>query len=211
MDCNEEVEALIEVAAGEGAVAAAISARDVVVAEWVRFRCRYGCRGYAKHLSCPPYAPTPEETQRMVDGYAVGLLLRFDGVPGHPAIEPDMIPEDFHHFYTDLIRWVNTTVWKIEKTAFSDGFYKAFGFGAYPCGYCETCVAEEQTGRVDESLRRWCRHMDRVRPSMEAAGMDVFATAAAVGWHLYTIPSRDLEYGKIVHGNLQSVGLVLIE
>jgi len=211
MDCREELEELKKITTGLGAVAAEIRAKDVVIAEWVRFRCRYGCKGYAKHLSCPPYAPDPGETQRMVDGYSVGLLLRFDGVPGHPVIRPDDIPDDFHQFYADLIRWVNTTIWTIEKTAYYDGFYKAFGFGAYPCSYCKTCVAEEQTGPVDESLRRSCRHMDQVRPSMEAAGMDVFATAAAVGWHLHTIPSRDLEYGKILHGNLQSVGLVLIE
>jgi hypothetical protein len=53
--------------------------------------------------------------------------------------------------------------------------------------------------------------MDLVRPSMEAAGMDVFATAKNAGWELSTIPCRDLEYGKIVHGDIVSIGLVLLE
>jgi hypothetical protein len=72
-------------------------------------------------------------------------------------------------------------------------------------------VAEEQPGTVDESIRRLCRHMDLVRPSMEAAGMDVFATAKNTGWELSTIPCRDMEYGKIVHGDIVSIGLVLLE
>ncbi|MDT8358223.1 MAG: DUF2284 domain-containing protein, partial [Methanomicrobiaceae archaeon] len=128
-------------------------------------------------------------------------------------LSPEEIPLDFHPFFRDLILWVNSTVHFLEKTAFYDGFYKAFGFGAYPCIYCEHqhCVAEEQEGVVDESIRRLCRHPDRVRPSMEAAGMDVFATAQNCGWHLSTIPCKDMEYGKIVHGKITSIGLVLLE
>lgn len=211
MSCDEEIRALAELAADAGAVAVPIAPGDVVVAEWVRFKCRYGCRGYAKHLSCPPYAPAPAETRAMLEEYTSALLVRFDGVPGHASFGPDEIPDDFHMFFRDLILWVNTTVHRLEKTAFYDGFYKAFAFGGYPCAFCEECVAEEQAGSVDESFRRFCREQDRVRPSMEAAGMDVFATARRVGWELKTIPSRNLEYGKILRPDVVSVGLVLLE
>jgi predicted metal-binding protein len=209
----QEMERLTLLAKEKGALAKVIPSDLVIVAEWVRFKCRYGCKGFAKHMGCPPYAPSPEETRRMVKEYRYGLLLRFDGIPGHTDITPDQIPDDFHPWFRDLILWVNGTIHFIEKTAFYDGFYKAFGFGAYPCIYCEHehCVAEEQPGVVDESIRRKCRHMDKVRPSMEAGGMDVFATAKNAGWPLTTIPCRDLEYGKIVHGNIHSIGLVLIE
>jgi len=60
-------------------------------------------------------------------------------------------------------------------------------------------------------MRRKCRHMDLVRPSMEAAGMDVFATAKKVRWELSTIPCKDMEYGKVMHSNIVSIGLVLLE
>jgi predicted metal-binding protein len=208
---REEIGRLTAIAHEKGVEARAISAEDVVVSEWVRFKCRYGCKGYGKHLSCPPYAPPVEHTRRMVRGYRTGLLLRFEGVPGHEAFGPDDIPDDFHGFYRDLIIWVNRTVHTIEKNAFYDGWYKAFGFGGYPCIYCEECVAEEAQGPVDESMRRLCRHMDLVRPSMEAAGIDVFETASRAGWRVSTIPCRDLEYGKIVHSSVQSFGLVLID
>jgi len=206
-----EIEKLTRLAERRGAVASPIRASDVVVADWVRFKCRYGCKGYGKHLSCPPYAPTPEETRRMVASYETGLLLRFDGDPAHPVLGPDDIPDDFHSFFRDLIVWVNGTVHALEKIAFFDGYYKAFGFGAYPCIFCETCIPEEIEGPLNETTKRFCRHADVMRPSMEAAGMDVFATARNAGWSLSTIPSENLGYGKILHGNIRSVGLILIE
>jgi predicted metal-binding protein len=210
---QEELGKLEKIAKESNVTVRTINTRDIVVADWVRFKCRFGCKGFGKHLGCPPYTPSVAETRRMVGEYETGILLRFDGVPGHPTLTPEEIPLDFHPFFKDLITWVNGTVHTLEKTAFYDGFYKAFGFGGYPCIYCEHlhCVAEEQPGPVDESLRRFCRHMDLVRPSMEGAGMDVFRTAKNVGWDINTIPCKDLEYGKIVHGNLVSFGLVLIE
>ena len=211
VDLDRELEKLAAMAKGDGFQSQKIASRDIVVSQWVRFKCRYGCKGYAKHLSCPPYAPSPAETRAMVEEYSTGLLLRLDGVPGHGHFGPGDIPEDFHGFYKDLILSVNQLVHRLEKTAFYDGFYKAFGFGGYPCIYCDECVAEQRRGPVDESLRRRCRHMDLVRPSMEAAGMDVFATAKNAGWELSTIPCRDMEYGKVMHDNIVSFGLVLIE
>ncbi|HPD75935.1 MAG TPA: DUF2284 domain-containing protein [Methanoregulaceae archaeon] len=212
-DLREEMQRLAALAKKRGATAKVVPATDIVVSQWVRFKCRYGCKGYAKHFGCPPYSPSYGETKQMVSEFTTGLLLRFDGVPGHGKFGPDDIPEDFHPFYADLIKWVNGTVHFLEKTAFYDGYYKAFGFGGYPCIWCEHqhCVAEESEGVVDESVRRKCRHMDLVRPSMESACIDVFATAKNAGWELNTIPCRNMEYGKIEHCDIVSVGLVLIE
>ncbi len=211
IDLHDEITKLTRMAKEAGADAKEIRAADVAVGDWVRFKCAFGCKGYGKHLSCPPYVPSPDETRRMLKEYRTGLLLRFLGVPGMKTIEPEKIPEDFHPMYKDLILWVHETTWKLEKTAFYDGFYKAVGFGAYPCIFCEHCVAEESSGPVDVSMKRLCRHMDKVRPSMEAVGMDVFATARKAGWEISTIPCKDLEYGKIVHADLSTFALVLID
>ncbi|RQD84015.1 MAG: DUF2284 domain-containing protein [Methanocalculus sp. MSAO_Arc2] len=208
---DEEISILCAHAEERGAVPAVIPVDEIVVSEWVRLKCRFGCKGYGKHLSCPPYTPGPEEMRRILSGYRSAMLVRFDGDPAHPEIGPDDIPLDFHPFYKEMILWIWNTMWELEKIAFYDGFYKAFGFGAYPCIHCETCVVEEWDGPVDESIRRRCRMMDRVRPSMEATGMDVFATARKVGWAITTIPCAGFEYGKIMHGNIRSVGLLLID
>ena len=78
----EEIESLKTLAQKKGADATEILPEDIVVSQWVRFKCRYGCKGYGKHLGCPPYAPSPDDTRRMVDEYSSGLLLWFEGVPG---------------------------------------------------------------------------------------------------------------------------------
>lgn len=208
---DDEISLLSSYAEEKGVAWAVIPVEDIVVSDWVRMKCRFGCKGYGKHLSCPPYTPDPEEMRRVLQGYRIAMLLRFDGDPAHPTIRPEDIPADFHPFYREMILWIWDTVYCLEKMAFYDGYYKAFGFGAYPCIFCDECVAEEWDGPVDESIRRTCRRMDRVRPSMESVGMDVFATARKAGWNIQPIPCAGFEYGKIEHGNIQSVALLLIE
>ncbi len=43
-----------------------INASDIAVGNWVRLKCQYGCNGYGKKLTCPPYSPRPEETRKML-------------------------------------------------------------------------------------------------------------------------------------------------
>jgi len=59
---------------------------------------------------------------------------------------------------------------KMEREAFLADYYKAFSFGSGPCRLCRECPFDE------------CRHADRARPSMEASGIDVFATARENGF-----------------------------
>jgi len=59
---------------------------------------------------------------------------------------------------------------KIEREAFLDGYYKAFSFHAGPCHFCENCDPSKP-----------CRNPSLARPAMEAAGIDVFATAHRAG------------------------------
>ena len=63
-----------------------------------------------------------------------------------------------------------------EKKAFQAGYYKAFAFWAGPCSFCETCAADGV-----------CRNTKCARPSMEAAGIDVFETARRAGFNLRTL------------------------
>jgi len=58
-DCASEMEKLARLAGERGAHAQQIDPGDVVVAEWMMFKCRYGCKGYGKYFGCPPYAPAP--------------------------------------------------------------------------------------------------------------------------------------------------------
>jgi len=64
----------------------------------------------------------------------------------------------------------------LERELFLEGFHKAFGMGAGPCRLCETCAFEEG-----------CRRVEEARPSMEACGIDVFATARGQGFEIQVI------------------------
>ena len=61
---KDDLSGFCDLAIRLGAVdAKVIRADQVVVRNWVRWKCRFGCNSYGKFLMCPPYAPTPEETR----------------------------------------------------------------------------------------------------------------------------------------------------
>jgi len=118
---KEDIDAFVNRACELGAVSAKIVKADTIVtAPWVRLKCQFGCRHYHSSHCCPPSAPTPDETQNVIDCYSIALLI---------------------HFKKSL----NATdaVAKLEKEIFLSGFYKALGFGAGPCRLCKECDKEK--------------------------------------------------------------------
>ena len=63
-----------------------------------------------------------------------------------------------------------------EAKLFLAGYYKALGLGAGPCGLCDACAREDG-----------CRHPHQARPSMEACGIDVYATARTHGFTINVV------------------------
>lgn len=70
-------------------------------------------------------------------------------------------------------------VLQAERTAFLSGYYKALAFWAGPCSLCASCV--------DTGI---CRNPKDARPSMEAAGIDVFETVRRAGLSLRTLSEK---------------------
>jgi len=176
-----------------------ISADKIEVAEWVRWKCRYGCKAYGKHLTCPPYTPTPEETRKLIKGYEKALIARFEDVQTNTEVPPAHI----HHFLWNAILKMHDTMFELERHAFLSGYYKAFAMGALPCSYCDDCLPERIDFVLDKASKRFCEHQDCARPSMEACGIDVYKTVRKVG---YEIEVRTSPYEKITF-----LGLLLIE
>lgn len=81
---------------------------------------------------------------------------------------------------------------ELERRIFLAGCYKAFAFVCGPCLLCDECALEEG-----------CQHPYQARPAMEAAGIDVFATARAAGFPLEVITTHDCKQNRYA--------LVLIE
>lgn len=179
-----------------------ISTDIVVVADWVRWKCRYGCRAYGKHLCCPPYSPRPQETRAMLSSYSHAVLVRF-------RAEPDLglLPEHTHHALWRSITSLHRTISALERRAFLLGCYKAFGMGALPCTLCERCVAEDGLEKGTQALidleGARCRHKDVMRPSMEACGIDVFQTLRNAGF--------GPEVLKDYAGRVELIGMVLLD
>jgi predicted metal-binding protein len=141
-----------------------IHPKNVVVAEWVRLKCQYGCGAYGTCLTCPPHSPTPEYTRKMLGHYSKALILVYDAAP--EAREGG------------LRRKMRRQVASLEREMFLDGYYKAFGMACGPCNLCRSC-----------DLTQPCKHEDAARPSMEACGIDVYATLANSGYALKVVKS----------------------
>jgi predicted metal-binding protein len=157
MAVSKSLEELCEIAIRLGAAEAkVIKAGDVVVRDWVRLKCQYGCDGYGKRLTCPPYSPTPEQMRRVLSGYNSAILLRFE--PGWEK--------------------VHRVVASLEREAFLSGYYSAFGLTSGPCPLCKECNLKN------------CVHPELARPSMEACGIDVYATARGAGFKIDVVKTR---------------------
>jgi predicted metal-binding protein len=211
MDYRELKRGLVEIAVKNHVTIHELNPKDIYVREWVRWKCQFGCKGFARHLSCPPYVPGPEVTRRLLSEYHKAYLIHFAGIPGMKDIDPDKIPKNWHPFLKKLILWIAETVYELEQHAFYQGYYKAFGSAAYPCIFCDDCVAEQMQGTVALSVKRMCPHGEKVRTSMEAAGIDVFATVRKAGLPISVVPCKNNEYGMIVTTDINSYGLLLIE
>ena len=95
-----------------------IDASTVKTAEWVRLKCQYGCGGYNKYITCPPFAPTPEYTNKMLKHYKKALLVKIG-------------KDDYSDF--------RKMIFELEREIFLSGYYKAFGMACGPCHLCEKC------------------------------------------------------------------------
>jgi predicted metal-binding protein len=162
----DDVEKFAALAIARGATGArVIAARDVAVREWVFLKCKFGCEGYGQCYTCPPNSPAPEQTRRLLAEYERALLVH------HAAAARPARPRRLLN--------LSKLVAEIERTAFLDGFYRAWAMGCGPCALCRDCPAEG------------CRHPREARPSMEACGIDVYETARAASFPIDVVRSRD--------------------
>ena len=139
-----------------------IPTRSIVVAEWVRLKCRYGCPNYGRRLDCPPNEFTLDLTRRLLAEYRRALVLQLRRLARSQ-------PEG------------SGLVHRVERELFLSQFYRAFAIGAGSCGECvDECVRE--AGR--------CPQPHRIRPAGESMGIDWFATLRNAGWDLRVLPDR---------------------
>ena len=159
--------------AGElGADAAKIIDTDkVVVAEWVRLKCLYGCDEPGVHKTCPPDgAPALYVIRRLLSEFRRGVLFTVGPITGSERSDPES-------------RRLNDAALALERDLFLAGFHKNWAMGAGPCDICDSC----SRGAV-------CPTPEKARPSMEGCGVDVFTTVRNAGWTIEVVQDEGDAY-----------------
>lgn len=136
-----------------------IDPAEIVVAEWVRMKCAYGCDSFGRRASCPPNLPSVAECRQFIREYTMTAVFHFA-----KAVDK---PED---------RWpwgreVGRVLMGLERAVFLAGYPKAFLLLATPCSLCGTCA----------SVRAECKHPKLARPTPEGMAIDVFTTVHKIG------------------------------
>lgn len=93
-----------------------IDTKNVLIAPWTIYRCKFGCPRYGTYYCCPPNTPTWKDTQAMLDCFTSGILFRC-------------------HDMTKVTEIANAGA----KALFLDGYYKTCAFGGGFCTLCEKC------------------------------------------------------------------------
>lgn len=133
---------------------------DIVVAQWVRMKCAFGCPEYGRNASCPPHVPSVPECRELFGEYRSGVLFHFE-----KCVER---PEDRHAW----TREVSQGLVALERAVFLLGYEKAFVLLMDSCTLCAECPG----------MREECRQPRMARPTPEAMGVDVFTTVRKYGY-----------------------------
>jgi len=158
-----------------------IQPKSIITGHWVRTKCTYGCPGYGKRGCCPPQVPPVVDCEKFFREYRSGLLFHFAKKLKRPEMR------------FPWSREVNQRMLDLEKEVFLAGYYKAFVFPQAPCRLCKQCRGSKQD----------CRHPYSARPTLEAFGVDVYATARKMGYSIQVLKGYEEEMNRF--------GLLLIE
>jgi predicted metal-binding protein len=164
-----------------------LPAHEVVVDPRVALKCRVPlCASYGRNLMCPPFVPTADEFASTLRRYASALVVqqlipltaadverRYRGKGLDELVES----KAYQRTLAASQNRFDAVMGTLEREALGMGYAFAAAFGGGDCCLCEACVAA-QTGIATCEP---CRHPFLARPSMEAVGVDVLATAAAAG------------------------------
>lgn len=167
-----------------------ITVDDVCVENRVTLKCRAGCVGYGKKLTCPPYVPTANEFKDILNEYKYAMLVKFKS----PAkadedtvcsiyknwLDPDT-PEGlknkadtFWNDYFDYSQYIHNIMLEIEKAAFNKGYIFALAFVNGSCRLCNVCNTKNGI----------CIHPNRARIPEHAVGINMKKTAEDAGMEI---------------------------
>lgn len=137
-----------------------IDPKKIVVSQWVRMKCMFGCREYGVRACCPPNVPTVSECERFFRDYNKAVIFHFEKKVDNP--------EDRYEW----TKGINTKLLDLERDVFIRGYPKAFLLFMDTCYFCKDCPG----------IRTQCLNKKYARPAPEALAVDVFSTVKQIGY-----------------------------
>ena len=134
----------------------------IIVAQWVRMKCMFGCGEYGHGASCPPNTPSVAECERFFKEYSNAIILHFEGKMEKP---------EGRHAWSAKI---NEKLVKLERAVFLAGFERAFLLFMDSCCFCKECSGKRET----------CAQPRMARPAPEAMAVDVYSTVRQFGFEI---------------------------
>jgi predicted metal-binding protein len=135
-----------------------VDPKNIVISEWVRMKCMFGCKEYGKNACCPPNTPPVQECKNFFCEYSEGVVFHFE--------KKFAKPEQRHEWTKGL----NQRLLSLEREVFFAGNPKAFLLFLDSCSLCTDCAEE----------RAKCKNKRSARPTPEAMAVDVFSTVKAL-------------------------------
>jgi len=137
-----------------------INPQRIMVSEWVRMKCMFGCGEYGKNASCPPNTPSVNECRSLFREYSEGVVFHFE-----KKLER---PEERHEW----AKHINERLLRLEREVFLAGNPKVFLLFMDSCNICKSCGEQ----------RVKCLNKRSARPTPEAMAVDVFSTVKKLGY-----------------------------
>jgi len=150
-----------------------MSPADIVVGQWVRVKCMFGCGEYGRTATCPPNVPSVAECRQFFDEYRTGVIFHFEKKVAKPG--------DRHAWS----RKANRKLLEVERAVFLSGYPKAFLLFMDSCCFCAECPGD----------RAACMNARDARPSPEAMAVDVFSTVRKYGFPIEVLA----DYSQAMH------------
>ncbi|MFC2170247.1 DUF2284 domain-containing protein, partial [Acidobacteriota bacterium] len=151
-----------------------IEPENIVVSEWVRMKCRYGCDEYGRTATCPPEVPSVSDCRGFFREYKKIAVFAF----------PKKVdkPEDRYAWAREL----NLKLLDLEREVFTSGYQKTFLLFLDSCGLCEACPG----------AKRKCKKPEMARPTAEALAMDVFSTIRQINYPIEVLSDYSQEMNR---------------
>jgi len=151
-----------------------INPKDIVVAQWVRVKCYYGCDEYGLG-TCPPNTPSVEECDKFFKEYEKGIIFRLK-----TNADKGSYPFDWSMDMTNKLL-------AIERDIFLMGFPKVFLLNHTCCFRCKIC----SNNRIE------CKDKMKSRPSPESFAVDVYQTVRNEGLEIEVVADNLAEMNRI--------------